>query len=107
HTLPRLSDAVGSFGGWVTSGAVVRHQDIGVDDPAEAANGLGEKREKRQAIAVAEEDVAAIVAACGDVPHGAGVFKSEWSCHVTEATSDRFPPRRRPSGRSPCGRERA
>jgi hypothetical protein len=41
---------------------VVRHQDVGVDDPAEAANGFGENGEKREAIAVAEKDVAAIVA---------------------------------------------
>jgi hypothetical protein len=66
---------------------VVGHQLVLVEDPLVAADGLGEKVEKLQAIAVAEEDVLAVVAAVVQVPGGACEVEPKRSCHVTEATS--------------------
>ena len=50
---------------------MVGHQLVLVEDPFVAADGLGEKVEELQAIAVAEEDVLAVVAAVVQVPGGA------------------------------------
>src|SRR5258708_17557014 len=61
---------------------MVGHEGVGMDDPAEAPDGLGEDAEEHQVILVAEVDVAAIVAAGSDMPHGAGMLESEWSGHA-------------------------
>src|ERR1700682_954591 len=71
---------------------MIRHQGVRMDDPAEPANGLGEDAEEHQVIFVAEVDVAAVVAAGGDVPDGAGLLESEWSGHPP-----RLPRRSEPS----------
>src|SRR5258708_39542770 len=49
---------------------MVGHEGIGMDDPTEAPDGLGEDAEEHQVIFVAEADAAAIVAAGGGVPYG-------------------------------------
>ena len=60
---------------------MIRHQNPGGDGPAEATHGLAEEVHEGEAIVVAAEDVAPLIAARGDVMQSVRVFDSKRSCH--------------------------